>query len=76
MGVFYFKLIMVPTHTVATHTVNTHVLPSALSRYIEALDRIVLKAQTTERKFADAQTVRKTAITTRMLELVHQVRPP
>lgn len=41
--------------------------------YVAALDRIVLKTQMKERAFASTKEVRKAAITTRVLELVHQV---
>lgn len=41
--------------------------------YVAALDRIVLKNATTARAFANSATVRKAAITTRVLQLVHEV---
>ena len=47
---------------------------SSNQMYIEALDRIVLKANMKERAFASTKEVRKTAIMTRVLELIHQVR--
>jgi meiotic recombination protein SPO11 len=37
------------------------------------LDRIVLKSKSSERNFINIATVRKTAITTRVMELLHQV---
>jgi len=41
--------------------------------YVEALDRIVLKDRVSQRAFANASTVRKAAITTRVMQLVHQL---
>ncbi|KAL3688067.1 hypothetical protein R1sor_014376 [Riccia sorocarpa] len=41
--------------------------------YVPELDRIVLKDKATFRPFASMSTVRKTAITTRILQLVHQL---
>jgi hypothetical protein len=41
--------------------------------YIEALDRIVLRSEIKHRGFASSTTCRKAAITTRVLELIHQV---
>eukprot|EP00053_Salpingoeca_punica_P009930 m.89348 g.89348 ORF g.89348 m.89348 type:complete len:416 (+) comp15222_c0_seq1:51-1298(+) len=41
--------------------------------YIAALDRIVLKSATKVRVFANISSVRKAAIMTRVLELIHQV---
>jgi meiotic recombination protein SPO11 len=41
--------------------------------YIPELDRIVLKEKFSERSFTSTSQVRKTAITTRVLQLVHQV---
>lgn len=41
--------------------------------YIPDLDRIVLKRQLKDRAFANTKSVRKTSITTRVLELIHQV---
>lgn len=41
--------------------------------YLKDLDRIVLKDKTTTREFANAATVRKTAIMTRVLQIVHQL---
>lgn len=41
--------------------------------YIPELDRIVLKDQTSLRPFAGTQTVRKTTIMTRILQLVHEL---
>jgi meiotic recombination protein SPO11 len=41
--------------------------------YVPELDRIVLKDATKQRPFASVHSVRKTAITTRVLELVHEV---
>mmetsp|Transcript_14114 Transcript_14114/g.42068 ORF Transcript_14114/g.42068 Transcript_14114/m.42068 type:complete len:406 (-) Transcript_14114:20-1237(-) len=42
-------------------------------QYIPELDRIVLKDNTSERSFANVGQVRKTAIMTRVLSLVHEV---
>ena len=42
-------------------------------RYIEELDRIVLRDQTSKRAFLSVAQVRKTAITARVLELLHEV---
>jgi meiotic recombination protein SPO11 len=41
--------------------------------YIPELDRIVLKDMTSKRPFAATQTCRKAAITTRILQLVHEL---
>ena len=41
--------------------------------YIPELDRIVLKSSITQRPLSSVQTMRKTAITARVLELVHEV---
>ena len=41
--------------------------------YVPELDRIVLKQNTSERSFANVGQVRKTAIMTRVLSLVHEV---
>mmetsp|Transcript_40442 Transcript_40442/g.114516 ORF Transcript_40442/g.114516 Transcript_40442/m.114516 type:complete len:426 (-) Transcript_40442:157-1434(-) len=41
--------------------------------YVPELDRIVLKSTTSKRPFASVQTVKKTTITTRILQLVHQL---
>jgi len=41
--------------------------------YVEALDRIVLKDRVSQRAFSNASTVRKAAITTRVMQLVHQL---
>ena len=41
--------------------------------YVPELDRIVLKDKKTERNFGSMSTVRKTAITTRVLQLVHEL---
>lgn len=41
--------------------------------YVEELDRIVLKDKTTERAFANTLTVRRTAITTRIMRLVWEL---
>eukprot|EP01052_Picozoa_sp_SAG31_P012534 SAG31_NODE_735_length_12488_cov_7.086044_8_plen_136_part_00 len=41
--------------------------------YVEELGRIVLKDKETERHFGQPSTVRKTAITTRVMQLVHEL---
>jgi len=41
--------------------------------YVKELDRIVLRANTSERSFANVGQVRKTAIMTRVFSLVHEV---
>lgn len=41
--------------------------------YVPELDRIVLKDSTSKRPFASTQQCRKTAITTRILALVHEL---
>lgn len=41
--------------------------------YIPALDRVVLKANTSERSFANVSQSRKTAVMARVLSLVHEV---
>uniref|UniRef100_A0A061R4D2 DNA topoisomerase 6 subunit A n=1 Tax=Tetraselmis sp. GSL018 TaxID=582737 RepID=A0A061R4D2_9CHLO len=41
--------------------------------YVPELDRIVLKSGTQKRPFASVQTVKKTTITTRILQLVHEL---
>lgn len=41
--------------------------------YVPQLDRIVLQDKVSRRPFAHASTVRKTAITTRVLQLVHEL---
>ncbi|KAF5184358.1 Dna topoisomerase 6 subunit a [Thalictrum thalictroides] len=41
--------------------------------YVPELDRIVLKDKVSTRQYANVSTVRKTAITTRILQLVHQL---
>ena len=43
----------------------------ALDRYVAELDRLVLKDKVLKRIFADASSARKTAITTRVLQIVH-----
>eukprot|EP00039_Didymoeca_costata_P000017 m.43810 g.43810 ORF g.43810 m.43810 type:complete len:415 (+) comp10010_c0_seq1:111-1355(+) len=42
-------------------------------KYIPELDRMVLKLEPRHRPFANSSSVRKTTITTRVLELIHQV---
>jgi len=44
-----------------------------LQVYVEALDRIVLKEQRSVRSFTNVTQVRKTAVTTRVMQLVHEV---
>lgn len=54
----------------------TYVVPTRSSgnqRYVEEIDRIVLMNKTTTRLFANTSSVRKTAITTRILGLVWQL---
>ncbi|KAK9149734.1 hypothetical protein Scep_008491 [Stephania cephalantha] len=46
---------------------------SANQLYVPELDRIVLKDKTSSRPFASLSTVRKTTITARILQLVHQL---
>jgi meiotic recombination protein SPO11 len=46
---------------------------SANQLYVPELDRIVLKDKASFRQFANISSVRKTAITTRILQLVHQL---
>lgn len=46
---------------------------SANQLYVPELDRIVLKDKGSFRQFANMSSVRKTAITTRILQLVHQL---
>jgi meiotic recombination protein SPO11 len=46
---------------------------SANQLYVPELDRIVLKDKASFRPFANMSSVRKTAITTRILQLVHQL---
>ena len=46
---------------------------SSNQKYIEELDRIVLGDKVSKRQFLNTAHVRKTAITTRVLELVHEV---
>ncbi|KAI5072044.1 hypothetical protein GOP47_0012150 [Adiantum capillus-veneris] len=41
--------------------------------YVPELDRIVLKDKSSMREFANSSSVRKTAITTRILQLIHQL---
>ncbi|GMN39068.1 hypothetical protein TIFTF001_008287 [Ficus carica] len=41
--------------------------------YVPELDRIVLKEKSSVRPYANISTVRKTAITTRILQLIHQL---
>eukprot|EP00250_Pteridium_aquilinum_P016548 c23156_g1_i1 orf=608-1912(-) len=41
--------------------------------YVPELDRIVLKDKSSVREFASSSSVRKTAITTRILQLIHQL---
>lgn len=41
--------------------------------YVPELDRIVLKDKSSFREFANSSSVRKTAITTRILQLIHQL---
>jgi len=41
--------------------------------YVPSLDRVVLKANASERSFANANQVRKTAVMARVLSLVHEV---
>jgi meiotic recombination protein SPO11 len=53
-----------------------YVIPSRANSnqlYVAELDRIVLKNAMTNRSLANVGTVRKTAITTRILQLVHEV---
>lgn len=42
-------------------------------RYVPELDRIVLKEQASVRPFASTSTCRKVVITTRILQLVHEL---
>ena len=42
---------------------------------MEELDRIVLKDARSERSFVNVNHVRKMAITTRVMQLVHEVGP-
>ncbi|KAF9597905.1 hypothetical protein IFM89_022266 [Coptis chinensis] len=46
---------------------------SANQLYVPELDRIVLKSKNSTRPYANVSTVRKTAVTTRILQLVHQL---
>lgn len=46
---------------------------AANQMYVAELDRIVLKDKASLREFANSSSVRKTAITTRILQLVHQL---
>ena len=43
------------------------------SRYVPELDRIVLKESASARPFASTATCRKAVITTRILQLVHEL---
>jgi meiotic recombination protein SPO11 len=45
----------------------------ALDRYVAELDRLVLKDKVLKRIFADASSARKTAITTRVLQIVMEL---
>ena len=47
--------------------------PPYVQMYVAELDRIVLKDSITKRPFSSTQTCRKTAVTTRILGLVHQL---
>eukprot|EP00252_Welwitschia_mirabilis_P004572 TRINITY_DN14889_c0_g2_i1.p1 TRINITY_DN14889_c0_g2~~TRINITY_DN14889_c0_g2_i1.p1 ORF type:complete len:193 (-),score=26.10 TRINITY_DN14889_c0_g2_i1:244-822(-) len=46
---------------------------NANQMYVAELDRIVLKDKCSFRQFANVSSVRKTAITTRILQLIHQL---
>ncbi|KAH7424220.1 hypothetical protein KP509_12G095600 [Ceratopteris richardii] len=46
---------------------------SANQIYVPEIDRIVLKDKSSVREFANSSSVRKTAITTRVLQLIHQL---
>ena len=46
---------------------------SGNQRYVPELNRIVLRNKTTERAFGHIKSVRKTAITTRVLQLIHEL---
>lgn len=52
---------------------DASLLSSLMQMYVAELDRIVLKDTTSKRPFASTQTCRKTAVTTRILGLVHQL---
>ena len=55
----------------------TYAVPSRSSGnqlYVPELDRIVLKSNSSDRGMTNVSTVRKTAITTRIVQLVHEVR--
>jgi len=46
---------------------------AANQHYVAELDRIVLKEKSSQRPFANISTVRKSAITARILQLIHQL---
>jgi meiotic recombination protein SPO11 len=48
-------------------------VPAGNQLYVPELDRIVLKDTIAKRPFASSQACRKTAITTRILGLVHEL---
>jgi len=47
--------------------------PTMIARYVPELDRIVLKESASARPFASTATCRKAVITTRILQLVHEL---
>lgn len=57
----FHKLLQVPSRS------------SSNQLYVPELERIVLRAATKQRAFANTSTVRKISITTRVLELIHEV---
>ena len=66
--------------TIVTQIMNTnsfeYIVPSRSStnqKYIENIDRIVLGDKVSKRQFLNTAHVRKTAITTRVVQLVHEV---
>ncbi|EFJ11873.1 hypothetical protein SELMODRAFT_125304 [Selaginella moellendorffii] len=70
------KLVLSVTKSILQGQGLAYTVPSRTSAnqlYVEELDRIVLKDKTSIRPFASSSTVKKTAITTRILELVHQL---
>ncbi|RVW39677.1 DNA topoisomerase 6 subunit A [Vitis vinifera] len=69
-------LILRLTHSILSGQGFSFSVPSRSSAnqlYVPELDRIVLKDKSSLRPFANVSTVRKSAVTTRILQLIHQL---
>ncbi|CAI9098097.1 OLC1v1034680C1 [Oldenlandia corymbosa var. corymbosa] len=70
------ELVLSITHSIMSENGFSLTVPSrsaANQLYVPELDRIVLKDKTSIRPYANVSTVRKTAITTRIMQLIYQL---